>query len=79
MKNKRSLNNIIDSLIDKDGLKTEVTVTMTQDTLIKMVVALLASGIGIMLIHHLLKNSFPSKQLTELTSEVSFIKKQLVP
>ena len=32
---KSNLKNILDSLVDDDGLKTEVTVTLTDGTLIK--------------------------------------------
>ena len=77
MAKKRSLNNIIDSLIDDEGLKTEVTLTMTDDTLIKVIIALLASGICVMLVNHLLKNQFPNRQLTTISNEVILIKKQL--
>ncbi|WP_346881310.1 hypothetical protein [uncultured Algibacter sp.] len=77
MAKKRSFNNIIDSLIDDEGLKTEVTVTLTDETLIKVIVALLASGIGVMLVNHLLKNQFPNRQLSTISKEVTSIKKQL--
>lgn len=77
MKKKRSLNSIIDSLVDDDGLKTEVTITITDQTLFKVITALLSTGIGVILIHHLLKNQFPNQQLHQLTSEVSSIKNQI--
>lgn len=77
MKKKRSFNNILDSLIDDEGLKTEVTLTITDQTLIKVIVALLASGVCVMLINHLLKNQFPNRQLKNITNEVQSIKKQL--
>lgn len=77
MSKKRSLNTILDSLIDDEGLKTEVTLTITDDTLIKVIVALLASGICVMLVNHLLKNQFPNRQLSGISKEVTSIKNQL--
>lgn len=77
MSKKRSLNTILDSLIDDEGLKTEVTLTITDDTLIKVIVALLASGICVMLVNHLLKNQFPNRQLSSISKEVISIKNQL--
>ena len=44
MAEKRSIKDLIDGLVDKDGIKTEVTVTLTNQTLTKIVLALLASG-----------------------------------
>ncbi|WP_010520478.1 hypothetical protein [Aquimarina agarivorans] len=77
MKKKHSLNNIIDSLIDDDGIKTEVTLTVTDTTLFKIIAALLASGVCVMLVNHLLKNQFPNSQLHRISNEVSLIQKQL--
>lgn len=77
MSRKRSLNNLIDSLVDKDGIKTEVTVTITDETVKKVIIAFLASGISVVLLHHLLKNKFPNKQLSQMSETVLSIKKQL--
>ncbi len=77
MSTKRSLSSLIDSLVDKDGIKTEVTVTITDDTVKKIIVAFLASGISVVLLHHLLKNRFPNKQLLQISETVLTIKKQL--
>ena len=35
MTQKRSIKDLIDGLVDKDGIKTEVTVTLTNQTLTK--------------------------------------------
>lgn len=77
MSTKRSLSSLIDSLVDKDGIKTEVTVTITDDTVKKIIVAFLALGISVVLLHHLLKNRFPNKQLLQISETVLTIKKQL--
>lgn len=50
-------------LIDKDGFKTEVTITLTDTTLVKIVGGLLATGVGIAFVSHLFKNAIPNKQL----------------
>ena len=78
MTSKKSLSNIIDSLIDDDGLKTEVTLTVTDETLTKVIIAFVASGVCVMLLNNLLKNQFPNHQLSKLNKEVMLIKKALV-
>lgn len=67
----------IDALVDKDGLRTEVTVRLTTNTLIKLVTALLAAGVGITLIAHLLKNAFPNRQRAENLRLLHEIKKAI--
>jgi len=52
MSSKKSLNNILDSLIDDDGLKTEVTLTITDETLVKLIIAFVGSGIAVMMLNH---------------------------
>lgn len=78
MSSKKSLNNILDSLIDDDGLKTEVTLTITDETLVKLIIAFVGSGIAVMMLNHVLKNQFPNRQLGHLSKEVSTIKKHLI-
>jgi len=77
MSKKKSFSKIINSLVDDDGLKTEVTVTMTDETLLKVILALLASGASVMLIYLFLKNQFPNKQLQAISSQVAQIKNQI--
>jgi len=78
MQKKRNLSSIINSLIDDDGLKTEVTITLTDQTLFKVTAAFLVAGTSVMLIHHLLKNQFPNKGLQKIYQEVSLIKNQII-
>lgn len=78
MSSKKSLNNILDSLIDDDGLKTEVTLTITDETLVKLIIAFVGSGIAVMMLNHVLKNQFPNRQLVHLSKEVSTIKKHFI-
>ena len=61
----RNVKDYLDALVDKEGLRTEVKVTITDDTLWKVVGGLLAAGVGIVVAAHLLKNMFPNKQLAE--------------
>lgn len=77
MAEKRSIKDLIDGLVDKDGLKTEVTVTLTNQTLTKIVLALLASGATIVIVAHITKNMFPNHQLTALQTDMSAIKSTL--
>tara|TARA_R110002050_G_scaffold63730_4_gene139149 strand:+ start:3508 stop:3750 length:243 start_codon:yes stop_codon:yes gene_type:complete len=77
MPEKRSIKDLINGLVDKDGLKTEVTVTLTNNTLTKIVLALLASGATIVIVAHITKNLFPNHQLTVLQADISAIKSTL--
>jgi len=73
----KSIKDIVSSLVDDDGIKTEVTLTMTNQTLTKIIIALLASGATIVLIAHLTKNMFPNHQLSLLTADIKTIKETL--
>ena len=70
----KSIKDIVSSLVDDDGIKTEVTLTMTNQTLTKVIIALLASGATIVLVAHLTKNMFPNHQLSLLTADIKTIK-----
>jgi len=74
---KRNLNNILDALVDKDGLKTEVTITLTNQTLLKIIAGMLLSGVAIILVANRSKNLFPNTQLTAIQREVINIKQTL--
>jgi hypothetical protein len=74
---KKNVKDYLDALVDKEGLRTDVTVTLTNETLWKIVGGLMAAGVGIALIAHLLKNAFPNKQLTENNRLLLEIKKGL--
>jgi len=73
----KSIKDIVSSLVDDDGIKTEVTLTMTNQTLTKVIIALLASGATIVLVAHLTKNMFPNHQLSLLTADIKTIKETL--
>ncbi|WP_062062684.1 hypothetical protein [Aquimarina longa] len=74
---KRTIKHYLDALVDKDGLKTEVTITLTNHTMMKIVASLLISGICIVTISHLIKNYFPNMQLAKIQKEVMDITKTL--
>lgn len=74
MPEKRSIKDLINGLVDKDGIKTEVTVTLTNSTLTKIVLALLASGATIVIVAHVTKNLFPNHQTAALQADISAIK-----
>lgn len=73
----KSIKDIVSSLVDDDGIKTEVTLTMTNQTLTKVIIALLTSGATIVLVAHLTKNMFPNHQLSLLTTDIKTIKETL--
>lgn len=73
MAKQNGIKDLIGSLVDKDGLKTEVTITLTNATLTKIVLALLASGATVIVIAHLLKTIMPNKQLSGLQTDLNQI------
>lgn len=77
MAQQRRIKGLLEGLIDKDGLKTEVTVTLTNQTLTKIILALLASGATIVLVAHITKNMFPNHQLSALQADIKTIKETL--
>lgn len=72
-----NLKDLLSNLVDADGIKTEVTLTITNQTLTKVIIALLASGATIVLVAHLTKNMFPNHQLSLLTADIKSIKETL--
>ncbi len=71
MKQRRSIKNYLDALVDKDGLKTEVTITLTNETLLKIIGALLLSGVTAVMLSHLIKNAFPNMQLAAIQKQIA--------
>ena len=66
----RSIKNYLDALVDKDGLKTEVTITLTDQTLLKIIGAFLLSGVTVVMLSHLIKNAFPNAQLANIEQQL---------
>ena len=73
----KNIKDYLDAIVDKEGLRTEVTITLTDDTLWKVVGGLLAAGVGIVVAAHLVKNMFPNKQLAENNELLQGIKEGL--
>ncbi|WP_299186654.1 hypothetical protein [uncultured Aquimarina sp.] len=74
---KRNLNTLLDALVDKDGLKTEVTITLTNQTLLKIILGMLLAGVAIVVVANTVKNLFPNTQLVAIEQEVINIKQTL--
>lgn len=74
---RRSIATLLDSLIDKDGLQAEVTLTLTDEMLLKAIGALVASGIAIVVVAGVVKNMFPTIQLSAIHRELTEIKQKL--
>lgn len=77
MPQKRSIKDLIDGLVDKDGLKTEVTINITDRTLTKVTLVLLGTGIAIIVIANVAKNLISNHQLTAIKEELQTIKSNL--
>ncbi len=75
MSKKINIGHWLNNLVDENGVKTEVTLTMTDETLKQLIIALLGSGIAIVVLHHLLKNTFPNAQLRAIYNQINQLKK----
>ncbi|OED42503.1 hypothetical protein AB832_02995 [Flavobacteriaceae bacterium (ex Bugula neritina AB1)] len=76
-KKRRNIGNILDALVDKDGIKTEVTITLTNQTLLKIIMGLLLSGVAIIVVANVVKNLLPNTQLAAIEKEIINIKQTL--
>ncbi len=76
--NKKRNNGILNALIDKDGIKTEVTLTITNQSATKIALTLLISGVSLIVIAKLLKEVFPNKELTAIRSDLNEVKNILI-
>ena len=74
---KRQIKDLLDGLVDKDGLKTEVTINITNRTLTKLSLTLLGTGIAIIVIANLVKNLRPNHQLSLISEQIKTIKSHL--
>lgn len=77
MAEKRNLKNYLDALVDKDGIKTEVTITMTNQTMQKLIFGMIIAGLSLTLINKIIKVYFPDRQLIGIQSELQHIKSLL--
>ncbi len=74
---KRNIKDYLDAILDKDGIKTEVTITLTNETMTKIIISLLLAGVTMVTVFHLIKNYFPNAQLAALEQEVYHISRTL--
>jgi ribosomal protein S15P/S13E len=77
MRKTKNSKSLLERLVDDDGIKTEVTITLTSQTLIKIVAALLVSGATIALITHTVRNRMPNRQLSNLEKDIASIQSHL--
>lgn len=77
MASKRNITQYLDALVDKDGLKTELTITITTATLLRLSLTLLFTGISLVMIVKVLKAMYPDKSMQQLLTDVAAIKKSI--
>lgn len=77
MANQKNIFGKLNDLVDKDGLKSDVKITMTDQTLSKLVKGLILAGGSIALIAVVAKNLLPNKHLARNTKVLLEIKAQL--
>jgi len=73
---KRSFTDYLNNVIGEDGgLKTEITLTLTHLTILKIV----GAATAVIIIGNVLKNSFPNKQITQTNNLLNQIKSKINP
>ena len=77
MSEKRKLSDYLDALIDDDGIKTDLSVTISKNDLERIAIVLIASGVAITLVWHLVKNIFHNRQLSTTNRQLLEIKNHL--
>ena len=78
-KQKKNIQDYLDALVDKEGLKTDVKITLTDESLWKLIGGLFLAGVSIALVANVLKNIIPNKHLAKQTQILLRIKDQLKP
>ncbi len=76
-KKKRNIQDYLNALVDKEGLKTDVKITLTDQSLWKLIAGLLLTGASIALVANMLKNIIPNKQLIKNTQVLIEIRDRL--
>ena len=69
----KSVKNYLDMLFNEEGLKTDLKVTITDDTFIKMIAALIGAGVVITVFGVLLKRMIKDEQLREISERLQVI------
>ena len=74
---KTSLKGYLDRVLGEEGVKTDVSITLTTNTMITIVVGLVAAGACIAVIASILKNVIKNHQAEEIKTKMEVIIKHL--
>lgn len=69
----KSVKNYLDMLFNEEGLKTDLKVTITDETFIKIVAALIGAGVVVTVFGVLLKRMIKDEQLREISEKLQAI------
>ncbi|GAA0892650.1 hypothetical protein GCM10009122_23290 [Fulvivirga kasyanovii] len=75
--NKTSLKGYLDRVLGEEGVKTDVSITLTTNTMITIVVGLVTAGACIAVIANILKNIIKNHQAEEIKTKMEIIIKHL--
>lgn len=67
---KSGVKNYLDMLFNEEGLRTDLKITVTDETMYKIIAALIGSGIVVVLFSALIKNAIKNQQLNEITERL---------
>ncbi len=66
----RKLSDYLENLLDEDGIKTDITLTIEQQTLLQLIAGMVIAGVSVLLIAQLFKVYFPNPQLTAILKQL---------
>lgn len=69
----RNLKNYLDMLLNDEGLKTDLKVTVTNETMYKLIAVFIGGGVVVAMAAMLFRNMLKDKQLTEISDRLENI------
>lgn len=73
----RGLKSYLDMLFNEEGLKTDLKVTVTNETMYKLIAVFVGGGVVVVMAALLFRSMIKDKQLTEITEKLSSIETHL--
>ena len=69
----RNLKNYLDMLFNEEGLKTDLKVTVTNETMYKLIAVFIGGGVVVAMSAMLFRSMLKDKQLTEISARLENI------
>ncbi|UII32172.1 hypothetical protein LVD17_28205 [Fulvivirga ulvae] len=73
MAQNKNIKDYLDRLVGEEGMRTDVNITMTTQTMITLAVGLVTAGVCIVVVANLMKNLIKNHQSEEIKSRLETI------